>query len=143
MAEKKESKKKKQLGCTNFKLLEGTATRNLKRKKGKGTTAIYVKNWHIEYEKELKHVAISDVDVTKDLSVAKVYFNTLFPEYQKEALATLKENAPFIRSVLASKIRARKVPELRFFYDESLERGANLESLISKARETDPGFEEE
>jgi ribosome-binding factor A len=96
-----------------------------------------------EYEKELKHVAISDVDVTKDLSVAKVYFNTLFPEYQKEALATLKENAPFIRSVLASKIRARKVPELRFFYDESLERGANLESLISKARETDPGFEEE
>ncbi len=96
-----------------------------------------------EYEKELKHVAISDVDVTKDLSVAKVYFNTLFPEYQKEALATLKENAPFIRSVLASKIRARKVPELRFIYDESLERGANLESLISKARETDPGFEEE
>ncbi len=96
-----------------------------------------------EYEKELKHVAISDVDVTKDLSVAKVYFNTLFPEQQKEALATLKENAPFIRSVLASKIRARKVPELRFIYDESLERGANLESLISKARETDPGFEEE
>ncbi len=96
-----------------------------------------------EYEKELKHVAISDVDVTKDLSVAKVYFNTLFPELQKEALATLKENAPFIRSILASKIRARKVPELRFIYDESLERGANLESLISKARETDPGFEEE
>ena len=96
-----------------------------------------------EYEDSLKHVAISDVDVTKDLSVAKVYFNTLFPEYQKEALTTLKENGPFIRSVLASKIRARKVPELRFVYDESLERGANLESLISKARKTDPGFEEE
>ncbi len=94
-----------------------------------------------EYDKELKHVAISDVDVTKDLSIATVYFNTLFPEYQKDALAVLSENAPFIRSILASKIRARKVPQLRFVYDASLERGANLESLISKARSTDPGLD--
>ena len=96
-----------------------------------------------EYDKELKHVAISDVDVTKDLSIATVYFNTLFPEYQKEALAVLADNAPFIRSILASKIRARKVPQLRFVYDSSLERGANLEALISKARASDPHFEEE
>lgn len=96
-----------------------------------------------EYDKELKHVAISDVDVSKDLSIAKVYFNTLFPEQAKEALATLKENAPFIRSIVASKIRARRVPDIRFVYDASLERGANLESLISKARDTDPGFDEE
>ncbi|MCF6287814.1 MAG: 30S ribosome-binding factor RbfA [Proteobacteria bacterium] len=94
-----------------------------------------------EYDKELKHVAISDVDVTKDLSIATVYFNTLFPEYQKDALKILAENAPFIRSILASKIRARKVPELRFVYDASLERGANLEALISKARNSDPGLE--
>lgn len=96
-----------------------------------------------EYDEELKHVAISDVDVTKDLAIATVYFNTLFPEQAKAALKILAENAPFIRSILASKIRARKVPELRFVYDASLERGANLESLISKARDTDPGFEEE
>jgi ribosome-binding factor A len=96
-----------------------------------------------EYNKELKHVAISDVDVSKDLSIAKVYFNTLFPDQAKDALATLKDNAPFIRSIVASKIRARRVPDIRFVYDASLERGANLESLISKARDTDPGFEEE
>lgn len=96
-----------------------------------------------EYDKELKHVAISDVDVSRDLSVATVYFNTLFPEYHSEALKVLNENAPFLRSILAKKIRARRVPEIRFVYDASLERGANLESLISKARETDPGFEEE
>lgn len=96
-----------------------------------------------EYEKELKHVAITDVDVSKDLSIATVYFNTLFPEYHKDALKMLQTNAPFIRSIVASKIRARRVPEIRFVYDASLERGSNLESLISKARETDPGFEEE
>lgn len=96
-----------------------------------------------EYDKELKHVAISDVDVTRDLSVATVYFNTLFPEYHKDALKTLQTNAAFIRSIVASKIRARRVPEIRFVYDASLERGSSLESLISKARDTDPGFEEE
>ncbi|MBL4772932.1 MAG: 30S ribosome-binding factor RbfA [Alcanivoracaceae bacterium] len=96
-----------------------------------------------EYDKELKHVAISDVDVSKDLSMATVYFNTLFPEFHKEALAILKENAPFIRSIVAQKIRARRVPELRFVYDASLERGSNMEALISKARDSDPGLEEE
>jgi len=96
-----------------------------------------------EYEKELKHVAISDVDVTKDLSIATIYFNTLFPEYHKDALATLTENAPFIRSIVSKKIRARRVPELRFVYDSSLERGANLEALISRARDSDPHLEEE
>jgi len=96
-----------------------------------------------EYDKELKHVAISDVDLTRDLSVATIYFNTLFPEYHQEALSILKDNAPFIRSIVAKKIRARRVPELRFVYDASLERGANLESLISKARDSDPGLEEE
>ena len=96
-----------------------------------------------EYDKELKHVAISDVDVTRDLSIATVYFNTLFPEYAKEALSLLNENAPYLRSILASKIRARRVPEIRFEYDASLERGANLEALISKARQSDPGLDEE
>jgi ribosome-binding factor A len=96
-----------------------------------------------EYDEEIKHVAISDVDVSKDLSIATCYFNTLFPEDHKQALKVLNENAPFLRSIVASKIRARRVPELRFVYDASLERGANLEALISKARDTDPGFEEE
>ncbi len=96
-----------------------------------------------EFDKELKHVAISDVDVSKDLSIATVYFNVFDPEQQKQALALLTESAPFLRSILAKQIRARRVPELRFVYDASLERGAGIESLISKARDSDPGFEEE
>lgn len=96
-----------------------------------------------EYDKELKHVAISDVDLTRDLSIATVYFNTLNPEDHKDALQILQDNAAFIRSIVAKKIRARRVPELRFVYDASLERGASLESLISRARESDPNLEEE
>ena len=66
-----------------------------------------------------------------------------FPKYEQEAQQALNENAGFLRSIVAKKIHARKVPELRFYYDASLERGASLESLISKARESDPGFDEE
>ena len=96
-----------------------------------------------EYEEELKHVSISDVDVSKDLSIARVYINTLFPELKDAALKSLEDNKGFIRSIVSKQVRARKVPELKFVYDESLERGANLESLISQARSTDPNLEEE
>jgi len=96
-----------------------------------------------EFDQEIKHVAISDVDVSKDLSIATIYFNTFDPNDQKPAQDFLTENAPFIRSIVAKQIRARRVPELRFVYDSSLERGSNLEALISKARDSDPGFEEE
>jgi polyphosphate kinase len=52
---KKELKKTKEI---DIKLLEGTALKNEKTKEGKATKAIWVKNWHIEYEKELKLLQI-------------------------------------------------------------------------------------
>ena len=61
MADKKEKKGKKdqkKLGFKDFKLLEGTALKNLEKKKGDDKTAIYVKNWHLEYEMELKILQI-------------------------------------------------------------------------------------
>lgn len=58
MADKKDKKEQKKLSFQDFKLLEGTALKNVVRKKGKGKTAIYVKNWHLEYEIELKSLQI-------------------------------------------------------------------------------------
>ncbi|MCK5069608.1 MAG: polyphosphate kinase 2, partial [Desulfocapsa sp.] len=51
-------KDKKQKSGERFKLLEGTALRNENRKNGKGKTAVFVKNWHLDYEKELKILQI-------------------------------------------------------------------------------------
>lgn len=61
-----------------------------------------------EYDKELKHVAITDVDVSRDLSIAKVFFNTLFPKYEQEAQQALNENAGFLRSIVAKKFTLEK-----------------------------------
>jgi len=49
---------RKLISCLKLKLLEGTALKNVKRQKGKGKTAIFVKNWHLEYEQELKCLQI-------------------------------------------------------------------------------------
>ena len=55
---KKKKKKQKKLSFQNFNILEGTASKNLERKNGKDKTAIYVKNWHLAYERELKTLQI-------------------------------------------------------------------------------------
>ncbi len=59
---KKHTKKKetepKLISCLKLKLLEGTALKNKEKQAGKGRTAIFVKNWHLEYEYELKCLQI-------------------------------------------------------------------------------------
>ncbi len=67
MSDKKKKKKQKQTSCKKVKLLEGTASRNINRKKGKDKTAIYVKNWHLEYEQELKKLQIELMKLQKHM----------------------------------------------------------------------------
>ena len=63
----KKDKKQKQMSNGPIKLLEGTALRNKDRKKGKGKTAIFVKNWHLDYEKELKILQIELMKLQKHM----------------------------------------------------------------------------
>jgi ribosome-binding factor A len=80
-------------------------------------------------------ITITAVDVSPDLSHAKVLF-TLF-EQQKlaDTLAGLKRSSGFLRSQLARRIKLYTTPELRFVYDESVERGDRLSRLIDSTRE--------
>ncbi len=54
----KKKKNQKLISCVKFKLLEGTALKNVHREAGKRKTAVFVKDWHLEYEKELKILQI-------------------------------------------------------------------------------------
>ena len=94
-------------------------------------------------DEDTSFITISDVEVTRDLSVATVYINTLDPSQQKLALETLRLNAKALRKVMSQELNVRKVPELRFKYDASLEYGQKLEFLIRKARATDPNLPDE
>ena len=82
----------------------------------------------------LRGVILTEVRVSRDLSVARVYYSAL----QQDATApdpgpALEAARGFLRSVLARELRVRQVPELRFFADETVRRGAALERLIDEA----------
>jgi ribosome-binding factor A len=78
-------------------------------------------------------LTLTGVDVSPDLSHAKVYFTLLEKARLADTLAGLKRSAGFLRSQLARRIKLYSTPELRFLYDESVERGDHLSRLIDAA----------
>lgn len=81
-------------------------------------------------------LTITGVDVTNDLSQAKVYLSVMGSEEQKqESLRALDRGKGFIRSELSKRIRLRVVPEILFVFDTSIEYGARIDKLIHDIHE--------
>ena len=78
----------------------------------------------------LPSVSVSDVEVTKDLDVAKVFVTTLLSEQSTVAVKALNEMAFEFRRELSRTLKMRRVPEIRFYYDDSVDRGERIESLL-------------
>jgi ribosome-binding factor A len=91
---------------------------------------------------EVGFVSLSDVEVTRDLSHAKVFITVFEPEKAKESLKALRRAAPFLRSRLAKLMRMRHVPELHFQHDDSVEQGSHIDELIAKALSADKNEDE-
>jgi ribosome-binding factor A len=81
-------------------------------------------------EHNLPSVSVSDVEVTRDLAHAKVFVTALQPERSAEAMAGLKEHVRELRFQLARAVKMRHVPELHFHYDDSVDRGEKIDSLL-------------
>ena len=78
-------------------------------------------------------ITISEVKVTSDLSYAKVYVSFLVKQKRnEEGLKTLEKAKGFLRSELAKRMDLRKMPELQFILDKSLENGRRIEAIIDK-----------
>ena len=79
-------------------------------------------------------ITLTGVDVSPDFSHAKVFFTVLDAQKLEEARVGLKRAAGFLRSQLAKRIKMYTTPELRFEYDESVERGDRLSRLIDSVK---------
>lgn len=81
----------------------------------------------------LKLVTVSGVELTKDLSTAKVFVTFLEndPEKVQQGMKVLKDASGFIRSLVGKAMRLRVTPELRFVYDQSLVEGVRISTLVS------------
>ena len=81
-------------------------------------------------EHALPSVSVSDVEVTRDLDSATIYVTALIGDESKEAVAALNELAKEFRHVLSQSMKLRRVPELRFKYDDSVDKGERIEKLL-------------
>lgn len=80
-------------------------------------------------------ITLTGVDITPDLKLAKIYFSTLQSENREAALAGLKSAAGYIKRQIAIRLQLRHTPELRFFYDTTLEKANRLESLLRQVEQ--------
>jgi ribosome-binding factor A len=83
-------------------------------------------------DSRLGFITINEVEVTKDLAVAKVYVTVLNAddEGKRANVKLLNELAPMIRHELAKRMRLRHISDLRFYYDESFDTGMRVAELL-------------
>lgn len=86
----------------------------------------------------LDAVTLTAVEVSRDLSHARVYFSLLTDDSDPEDVqAVLREAGGFLRGHLGRAMKIRHVPELKFEFDDSARRGLELSALITEAVEAD------
>ncbi|MBB1320353.1 MULTISPECIES: 30S ribosome-binding factor RbfA [Shewanella] len=79
-------------------------------------------------------ITVNDVDVSRDLSYAKV-FVTFFEEdteLVQQKIDALTVAAPYVRTLVAGRMKLRVMPELRFIYDSSLVEGMRMSNLVTQ-----------
>ena len=86
----------------------------------------------------LVNVSLTIVELSKDLSVAKIYFSLLNPDDDPQpAIEGLQRASGFLRRRLGNELSVRHVPELRFVHDDSVAHGAEISRLIDNAISAD------
>lgn len=91
------------------------------------------------FQKDPKHffgnafVTVTDVEVSPDLSLARVYFSVLPVTEAEKVIQRLDEIKSEVRKLLGNKIgkRIRKIPELAFFHDDTGEQASKMDKLIN------------
>ena len=86
----------------------------------------------------LKSAMISEVKMSADLKLAKIYYTLPDSEsVREEALAGFNRARGFIKRTLASQLGLRYMPDLKFFYDDSFDYGAKIDNLIKSLKKDD------
>ena len=91
------------------------------------------------HDPRLKMATITNVVMSRDLKLARVYFSIFGDSSKAQAAADGFESARgFIKRSIASKLSLRYMPDLKFFYDESFDYGSHIDELLRKVT-TDNG----
>ena len=84
-------------------------------------------------------VTITRVQVTADLQVARVFYTVLGDDKSRATSAKALDRAvPFLRRQIGSRLRLKRVPELKFQYDEAVAGQDRIEQLLNEIHAADP-----
>lgn len=84
----------------------------------------------------LLQVTITDVSMSSDLSIASVRWLCPKDVDRKDVLDGLIKAIPFLRSILGEEIDLRRVPNLKFYYDDAYENGLKMDALLANLRQS-------
>jgi len=83
----------------------------------------------------LKMATITEVEVSRDLKLARIYFTAPGGRQEKDAaIKGFNSARGFIKRILAHEIDLKYMPDIKFFYDDSLEYGAHIDELIKSTK---------
>jgi ribosome-binding factor A len=89
---------------------------------------------------DLKWINLTEVKINRDLSVARIFYTVLEQNLSREkAGKAISANMGVLRSYLASKLRLKHLPELRFAFDDTYENAMHIEELIQAIHKDDDG----
>ncbi len=86
-------------------------------------------------DQDIKFVTITGVEITSDLSFAKIYYTVLDQTKKESTQKALEKASSFIRTRLADEVDIRHTPELKFIYDNSIAYGEHIEEIIKEINE--------
>lgn len=86
-----------------------------------------------------KLVTVTEVKMTPDLLIAKVYISVYGTEHKQEVILLLEDNHTRMRQALAAKVgkQMRRMPELEFFLDDTVDEMYRVEALLNRIEEDD------
>lgn len=81
-------------------------------------------------------ITVNEVKLSKDLAVAEIYITALdaSQQSQKDNIKWLNNAAPAIRSKMGKRMRLRSVPQIKFHYDDSFEKGMRIAELLAEEK---------
>lgn len=84
-------------------------------------------------------ITITGAEISPDVSLAKIFYSVLGTEKEREETAAALERAKsYIRHEVGKLENLRRVPEIAFFYDESVEKAARVHQLMQQIQNEDP-----
>lgn len=88
-------------------------------------------------DERIHFVTVTAAKITKDLSFAKIYVTVLDDEKRESMLKLLNKASNFIERELSKRVEIRKMPNITFVYDDSIEYAANIENIIESIEENE------